>query len=331
MSYMRPTSPSDPAVSLSRRSLLAAAAVTGLAGGVALSPTRASAAAALSDLRVIERRDSDPRMTYVRFETSQVTSRPAVNVLLPTGYTPRRRYPVVHLLHGGVGNHEWFDRFGIRDIVKDRQIIVVMPDGGLAGWYSNPVSSNVGPRNWETFHIHQLLPWIDATFSTHASAAGRAVAGFSMGGFGALKYAAKYPQLFSSVSSHSGPASIRRDGGLVTNWANLSSATVELGGGTIYGVPWRDDRVDADDPVQHVASYRGRRIFLVAGDSPEPLDLFGRINEEQVLAGHREFRTALRAAGLPHEWHERPGGHVLRTDMLQRDLDGIVARLRRAG
>lgn len=328
---MRPTSSSaadDRA--LSRRGLLAAAAATGLAGGLGLSPTRATAATVPADLKVIERRDTDPRMKYFRFETSQVTSRPAVNVLLPTGYSPTRRYPVVHLLHGGVGSYDWFDRFGIRDIVKDRQIIVVMPDGGLAGWYSDPVSSNVGPRNWETFHVGQLLPWVDATFPTHASAAGRAVSGFSMGGFGALKYAAKHRELFSSVSSHSGPASIRRDGGLVTNWANLSSAAVGLGGGTVYGVPWRDDRVDADDPVQHVPAFKGRRIFLVAGDSPEPFDIFGRINEEQVLAGHREFRAALRAAGLPHEWHERPGGHVLRADMLELDLDGIVARLRKA-
>lgn len=329
---MRPSSGLGPSPApVARRTVLRAAAATGLAGGLlAAGAGRLQAAPVADVLRVVERRAKDARLTSYRFETAQVSSGPVVDVLLPTGYTRRRRYPVVYLLHGGVGNHTWFDRFGIREIVGDRQIVVVMPDGGLAGWYSDPVSSNVGARNWETFHVEQLVPWVDATFSTYASAAGRAVAGFSMGGFGALKYAARHRELFSSVSSHSGPASIRRDHGLVTHWANLSSAAVELGGGTVYGVPWRDDRVDADDPVQHVPSYRGRRIFLVAGTSPEPLDLFGTVNEVQVLAGHREFRAALRAAGLPHEWHERPGGHELRRDMLELDLDGIVDRLRSA-
>ena len=49
-----------------------------------------------------------------------------------------------------------------------------MPDGGHAGWYSNPVSSFVGPRNWETFHIAQLLPWIEANFRTFADYDGHA-------------------------------------------------------------------------------------------------------------------------------------------------------------
>ncbi|WP_234024570.1 alpha/beta hydrolase-fold protein, partial [Streptomyces baarnensis] len=43
-------------------------------------------------------------------------------------------------------------------------------------------------------------PWIDANFRTYAEYDGRAVSGFSMGGFGALKYAAKYYGHFASVS-----------------------------------------------------------------------------------------------------------------------------------
>ena len=166
-----------------------------------------------------------------------------------------------------------------------------MPDGGHAGWYSNPVSSFVGPRNWETFHIAQLLPWIEANFRTFAEYDGRAVAGFSMGGFGALKYAAKYYGHFASVSAHSGPASLRRDFGLVVHWANMTSAVLDLAGGTVYGAPfWDQARVSADNPVERIDSYRNKRIFLVAGTSPDPLNWFDSVNETQVLAGQREFR-----------------------------------------
>jgi S-formylglutathione hydrolase FrmB len=148
-----------------------------------------------------------------------------------------------------------------------------------------------------------------------------------MGGFGALKYAAKYYGHFASVSAHSGPASLRRDSGLVVHWANLSSAFVELGGATVYGVPWDEARVSADNPVERIDSYRNKRIFLVAGTSPDPVNWFDTVQETQVLAGQREFRERLSAAGIPHEAHEEPGGHIFRPDMFIRDLDGIIARL----
>jgi S-formylglutathione hydrolase FrmB len=199
-----------------------------------------------------------------------------------------------------------------------------MPDGGAAGWYSNPVSSFAGPRNWETFHIHQLIPWIDANFRTFAEYDGRAVSGFSMGGFGALKYAAKYYGHFASVSAHSGPASLRRDGGLVVHWANTSAQWTDLAGGTIYGQPfWDQGRVSADNPVERINSYLNKRIFLVCGTDED-------VNETPVRNGQREFRGILASRGIPHEWHELPGAHFVRREMLQADIDGVVARLKKA-
>ena len=240
---------------------------------------------------------------------------------------------MLYLLHGGGPDADFrsFDFQGIRALTAGKPIIVVMPDGGHAGWYSNPVSSLVGPRNWETFHIAQLLPWIDGHFRTHAGYDGRAVAGFSMGGFGALKYAAKYYGHFASVSAHSGPASLRRDYGLVVHWANLTSAVLDLGGGTVYGAPfWDQARVSADNPIERIESYRNKRIFLVAGTSPDPVNWFDSVTEAEVLAGQREFGARLDAAGIPHESHEVAGGHAFRPDMFTLDLDGIIARLRPA-
>ncbi|MEU7135998.1 esterase family protein [Streptomyces sp. NPDC046261] len=307
-------------------------AAMALGGGTVLA-TAASASAAGDGhgLHIVEAGEQDPRMWYYRFETAAIGWKPAVNVLLPDGYhTSGRRYPVLYLLHGGKQDFITFDREGVREWTAGKPIIVVMPDGGQTGWYSNPVSSNVGPRNWEHFHISQLIPWIDDNFRTYAEYDGRAVSGFSMGGFGALKYAAKYWGHFASVSSHSGPASLRRDGGLVVHWANVTSA-LDLGGGTVYGAPfWDQARVSADNPMERIESYRNKRIFLVAGTSPEPVDWFSRINEPQVLVGQREFRGALDRAGIPYEAHEQPGGHFIRKDMMIRDIDGIIDRLRKA-
>ncbi|MFE1773588.1 alpha/beta hydrolase [Streptomyces sp. NPDC059008] len=322
-----------------RRSVLRAvggvSAAMALGGASVLAAASPAGAAGAADdgLRVVDRREDDPRMWYYRFATDAIGWQPAVNVLLPDDYhSSGRTYPVLYLFHGGGTDQDFmtWDRAGIRDLTAGKPIIVVMPDGGHAGWYSNPVSSNTGPRNWETFHIAQLLPWVEANFRTYAEYDGRAVAGFSMGGFGALKYAAKYYGHFASVSAHSGPPSLRRDFGAVAHWANVSSAALDLAGGTIYGEPWDEARVSADNPIEHIERYRDKRVFLVAGTSPNPVDPFDLLNETEVLAGQREFRAKLDEAGIPHESHEQPGGHFIRPDMFTRDLDGILDRLRKA-
>lgn len=312
------------------------AKVNGIADPAVISPARVlvifSGRTDGFGLRIVDRNENDPRLWYYRFQTSAIGWNPGVNVLLPDDYrTSGRTYPVLYLFHGGNEDFRQFDFMGIRGLTAGKPVIVVMPDGGHAGWYSNPVASFVGPRNWETFHIAQLLPWIDANFRTYAEYDGRAVSGFSMGGFGALKYAAKYFGHFASVSAHSGPASLRRDFGLVVHWANITSAVLDLAGGTVYGAPqWDQARVSADNPVERIPSFRNKRIFLVAGTSPDPLNWFDSVNETQVLAGQREFREALGAAGIPVDAHEVPGGHMFRPDMFRLDLAGIIARLRPA-
>lgn len=288
-------------------------------------------------LTVIDSNETDPRMWFYRFDTNAIGLDPGVNVLLPSNYrTSGKKYPVLYLLHGGGVDQDFitFDRLGIRDLTDGNEIIVVMPDGGHAGWYSNPVNSNVGPRNWETFHIQQLIPWIDANFRTFRATNGRAVGGFSMGGFGALKYMAKYPQHFHSVSSHSGPADLRGNFGMVANWANASAAAIELGFGTVYGAPlWDEAKVSADNPCEQVGKYAGKRIFLVAGTALDSINWDNwpsLITENQVLATQREFRNRLTGAGIEFEEHEEPGGHFFRSDMFTKDLIGIIQHIRKA-
>ncbi|HIZ99591.1 MAG TPA: esterase family protein [Candidatus Janibacter merdipullorum] len=328
---------------LSRRTIIRGGAGLAVAGAaVGLGATPAGAATNGHGLTIADTNEhkNPGRLRYYKFRTAAIGGlTPGVNVLLPDGYeTSGKRYPVMYLLHGGVQN---FTKFHLEDDIigatAHKDLIVVMPDGGIAGWYSNPVSSQVGKRDWETFHISQLIPWIDANFRTYAEYNGRAVSGFSMGGFGALKYAAKYYGHFASVSSHSGPASLRRDSGIVAHWANLSSAVAELGGGTLYGVPgWNQAKVTADNPVERIESYRNKRVFLAAGLNPDALHFPGftipgaNPTEAHVLAGQREFRAALDRAGIRHESHELAGGHFVRPSMLRADIDGAIGRLRKA-
>jgi S-formylglutathione hydrolase FrmB len=315
---------------MSRRQLLKGfGGAAGLAalGGLGFSlPKSAQAASNGFGLTITEQGISD-RLQFYRFSTSNIAWQPAINVVVPNDYyhATWRRYPVMYLLHGGAQD---FRKFHMEDdilgLTNGRPVIVVMPDGGTAGWYCNPVRSFAGNKNWESFHMNQLIPWIDANFRTYAEYDGRAVSGFSMGGFGALKYTAKYYGHFCSVSSHSGPASLRRDQNAVLHWANQSSKWAELNGGTLYGEPFFDQgRVTADNPVERLNSYTNKRIFLVCGLDQD-------VNETFVRNGQREFRGLLASRGIPHEWYELPGAHFVRRDMLQRDVDGVVARCRKA-
>ena len=265
------------------------------------------------------------RIQYYKLTTPSVGRLPRVNVLLPDGYDTSRRYPVLFLLHDGGENYSTFNaKYDIRNHTAGRSLIVVMPDGGAAGWYCDPESSNVGPCNWETFHIKELIPWGDATFATTGQPSGRAISGFSMGGFGALKYAAKYPELFGSVSSHSGPADLRIQDGAVVHWANFTAGATDLKGGTIYGIPWDRARVSADNPVEHVESYRGKRIFLVSGTDSDRY-------ESIVLPSQRSFEKALDGAGIGYEHYEDTGAHIVRWGRIQQDIDSLLNHFAKVG
>ena len=326
--------------SISRRNVFKGAGglavASALGAGAALGATTPAHAAGLD---VVEHQTYG-RMEYYKVSTPSIAWKPRVNVLLPDGYDSGRRYPVLYLLHGGAQNFMKFDKEDdIRGLTAGRDLIVVMPDGGIAGWYCNPVTANLGPRNWETFHIEELIPWVDATFRTFPEQAGRAVSGFSMGGFGALKYTAKYSDKFASVSAHSGPANLRSHLSTVVRWANITATLIELNGGTIYGFPeskWRQDLISADNPIENIESYRGKRIFLVSGNNRNIINfqIMGIIgsaaNEHVVRETQREFTAALDSAGIKYERYEEQGGHFVRRERLQQDIDGIVAHLRKA-
>ena len=86
-----------------------------------------------------------------------------------------------------------------------------MPDAGFdgdgGGWFTDWFNGGAGGHPmWETFHVAQLIPWIDENLRTLPRRDGRAIAGLSQGGFGALSYAARHPDLFTSVASFSGGA-----------------------------------------------------------------------------------------------------------------------------
>lgn len=131
-------------------------------------------------------------------------------VYLPPGYDSNTstRYPVVYLLHGGGGDEADWVTFGdVRGILDrayaanhNQAVIAVMPDGRSGQWFDYKRGQFLN----ETYVLRHLVPAVDARFRTIADRKGRAIAGLSNGGYGALHFAAKAPDLFSVAGSMSG-------------------------------------------------------------------------------------------------------------------------------
>src|SRR5262249_56741320 len=124
-------------------------------------------------------------------------ARPGDVGVLPPGALaapPARRYPVLYLFHGTSGRASDWVNFGrAAETTAALPLIVVMPDAGFdgdgGGWFTNWFNGGAGgPPMWETFHIEQLVPWIDDNLRTVAKRSSRAVAGLSPGGVGSLSY-----------------------------------------------------------------------------------------------------------------------------------------------
>ena len=176
-----------------RLALLAMALVVGIAAPI----TWPSAWRSLSRLRspthgihVVAVSAIDDRQLNVRVSSDALGRAVDVRILLPPGYAqdPATRYPVLYLFHGTSGRASDWVTMGDAEATTARlPLIVVMPDAGFdgngGGWFTNWVDTTtaLGPSQWETFHVDQLIPWVDANLRTIATRDGRAVAGLSQG------------------------------------------------------------------------------------------------------------------------------------------------------
>ncbi len=135
----------------------------------------------------------------VRFESASIGGMATIAVSLPVEYdSSTTRFPVVYLLHGGTQNQAAFPArpWFARDI-PDRHVIVVMP-------YLQPLffSSRGGrPAVVEDFLGKDLPEYIDSHYRTVADRRGRAIAGISMGGYGAALLGLTRPDVYGVVGA----------------------------------------------------------------------------------------------------------------------------------
>jgi enterochelin esterase family protein len=227
-------------------------------------------------------------------------------VQLPPSYEkePKRRYPVLYFLHGMNGNEGEFERRGIaatvaklREEGKIGEFIIIAP----AGENSFYLNSKNGVR-YEDAVVKDLIPHVEKTYRITGTRAGRAIQGLSMGGWGALMLAFKYPEMFSSVTTHSAalfvelpkPTSTDRRGQFMSRLI-----------GNMFGNPPDEAYFRSVNPVDLAESNAaaikksGLRIYFDCGDK----DRLGFYESNQA------FDAKLTQVGVQHEFHLFPGDH----------------------
>ena len=166
-----------------------------------------------------------------------------------------------------------------------------MPDGGLGGWYTDWCNDGKGgPPEWETYHVEQLIPLVDQRFRTVAARRGRAIAGLSMGGFGAFSYAARHPDLFAAAASFSGGVDLnQRLYGAPAGEVAVEGTEIRDGGhpGSAFGDFTTDNiRWRGHNPPDLAVNLRGLALGLYTGNGAA-----GRPARRQRARHHRARRA----------------------------------------
>lgn len=159
--------------------------------------------------------DTVGTVTQKAFASASLQHELAYLLYLPPGHDPAAasRYPVLYLLHGRGNNMAaWTSIKTDLDalIVSGRipPLIAIMPDAPSskrAGYYvdsqfTGSADGKLPPGEpVETAFTEDLIAHVDATYPTRTDRNGRIVAGYSMGGYGALRYSLAHPELFGAA------------------------------------------------------------------------------------------------------------------------------------
>jgi S-formylglutathione hydrolase FrmB len=244
-------------------------------------------------------------------------------VLLPDGYaTSHRSYPTLYWLHGASGNQDsaYTDPITphfMENLTAGQPVLVVIPEGGWVGMYSDWGAPG---HEWETFHV-RLVQHIDATYRTRTGRRQRAVAGFSMGGMGAIAYAARHPQLFGVAASFSGLLDTSRRSPSMKAFLTAAGPILvpACAGRTEAFGPWGDPATEQAEWERHnptalVDRLRGTSIYVSTGNG-RPCDAEDaqvlareaptnplRAMEPAVFDANETFHHAMVSAGVPHTY-----------------------------
>jgi S-formylglutathione hydrolase FrmB len=246
------------------------------------------------------------KMMDVTFHAASLNREMQYRAVFPANLSSTQKLPVLYLLHGGGGGfRDWSNDSDVAGYAAKGLILVMLE--GNSSYYINSVDH---PQDrYEDYIVHDLIADVERRLPVSGGRAHRAIAGISMGGFGAVVLALKHPDLFvfagglsSALDVPSRPFSIKRLG----QWRQYSA---------IFG-PWKSQTRHDSDPFILVRSADPAKVpylFLTCGE------------QEGLLPANRKFATLLEARHFRYEYHTGPGGHDW--NQWDRQVPGLIKSL----
>ena len=223
-------------------------------------------------------------------------------IILPPSFDAdkSRQFPVLYFLHGLGDNEQSFIHTGAWNVTEDlwerneiKEFLIATPYGG-ASFYIN---AKDGKLRYEDFLLQEFFPYIERRYRVAPGRGHRAIAGISMGGYGALHLAFRHPELFSSVGAHSA-ALIERLPAFLGSTPDSARARVL---GQVFGSPPDAAFWDHNSPLTlaRTSALNGLKIYFDCGDQ----DDYG------FESGAAALDKILGARHVAHEFHLYPGRH----------------------
>lgn len=228
------------------------------------------------------------------------------SVYLPPDYfISERSYPVLYLLHGyGDNNTAWVQYAEINRQMDEAiekgivpPMVIIMPDGKTS-FFMNTFD---GKENYEDFFIKELVPSVETKFRIRKGSRYHAVAGLSMGGYGALLLSMKHPDLFGGCVAFS--AAVRDDESIVEmpqeSYDRSLGARIGRGlkGKERLTKHWYDNSPIKLTETLPVESLKKISYWIDCGD------------DDYLSNGNSLLHMAMKKRDIPHEYRVRDGNH----------------------
>jgi putative tributyrin esterase len=242
----------------------------------------------------------DPPVEQVELKSALLGRSISYRILYPVQYSSaarqEKRFPVLYLLHGLTGqSSNWIERTRVALYATQYDLFIVMVEGGN-GWYTD--SATVPADKYESYIFKELIPDVEKRFRVSRERSGRAVAGLSMGGYGAIKFGLKYPEMFALVASMSGAFGA----GSLTEKELKDPGVIRDSILQTFGPPDSSTRA-ANDVFKLVRETPPERI------SSLPYFYLDCGTEDFLFKHSQDLAALLVERRIPHEYRQLPGSH----------------------
>jgi S-formylglutathione hydrolase FrmB len=301
----------------------------------AAAPAAASSATAADGAKVVAETAVAARTIDLTIQSPAMAGQEKVRLLVPSGWSKDadRTWPTLWLLHGGVDDYTaWTRGTDVASLTADTPVIVVMPEGGSCGNYSDWWNyGNGGSPEWETFHMKELRSILENGYRANDRSV---IAGNSMGGLGAMLYAARFHGAFKAAAAFSG---------YVDTMYGYKPGDDSIGWGPSFACPGTDWRRvwgapdaqaaiwHAHNPTDIAGRLAGVRLYVASGNGTAgPLGGLPFTDPVEVAADNAShaFVDRLHDLGVPVTARFFDGQHSW--PYWQRDLHDAYPMLMRA-